>query len=84
LRDDSLSQIGVAAVSKRLVATTRKAVTLFGAVALEREYLEQAFSSTASRTVVVGDFHWLDRLAAWALIQGFDEREGEALADCRD
>jgi hypothetical protein len=44
----------------------------------------EAPSSTASRTVVVGDFHWLDRLAAWALIQGFDEREGEALADCRD
>ena len=41
-------------------------------------------NSTASRTVVVGDFHWLDRLAAWALIQGFDEREGEARADCRD
>ncbi len=44
----------------------------------------RAINSTASRTVVVGDFHWLDRLAAWALIQGFDEREGEARADCRD
>ena len=41
-------------------------------------------SSTASRTVVVGDFRWPDRLAAWALIQGFDEREREALSDCRD
>jgi hypothetical protein len=37
-------------------------------------------SSTASRTVVVGDVRWQDRLAAWALIQGFDEREREPLS----
>jgi O-methyltransferase involved in polyketide biosynthesis len=41
-------------------------------------------TSTASRTVVAGDFRWQDRLAAWALIQGFDERERAALSDCRD
>ena len=46
--------------------------------------VRRLLNSTASRTVVVGDFQWLDRLAAWALIQGFDEREGEARADCRD
>jgi len=30
----------------------------------------QAASSTASRTIVIGDCRWQDRLAAWALIQG--------------
>ena len=40
-------------------------------------------TSTASRTIVIGDCRWQDRLAAWALIQGFDERDREALSDCR-
>ena len=47
-------------------------------------YLVFPTNSTASRTVVAGDFRWQDRLAAWALIQGFDERERAALSDCRD
>jgi hypothetical protein len=62
LRDDSLSQIGVAAVLKRLVATTRKAISLFGAVALEREYLEQAFSGLLALALanLRGDRSWRD------------------------
>jgi len=50
---------------------------------LRAECYEVLLSSTASRTVVAGDFRWQDRLAAWALIQGFDEREREAFSDCR-
>lgn len=45
--------------------------------------VRQGPSSTASGTVVVIDVRGEDRLAAWTLIQGFDEGEREALSDCR-
>ncbi len=58
-------------------------------MAIKKDTLDQLLSgrdpnSTASRTVVVGEVFWSDHLTTWALMQGFDECEGQAFSDRRD